>query len=197
MGGVLVPTEGGEGFLDVEGSWFSGLGVGTIPIVQTVNGIGVLLDFEKEAAGADGMNPSGRHIEKVTWVWVDGLEPFGKGAGGKGCAEVGRRCAGFESQIAEGIRGGVEHVPAFGFGFAAEATGGVGVGVNLNAEGLSGVEDLNQKGESGGWVADEFDGVVADEALKRLSIKGSAFDAAHAIWAIGDFPRLGAAGKGR
>lgn len=187
-----VPADGVGGLLEMK---FAGGAVGSdaAPVVDAVGGVGVLLDFEDEAAGVDGVDESAGDEDGVAGVDVEAVEKLAGGALGDGFGIGGGIDAGFEAGVDAGAGVGVKDVPAFGFGFAAEAGGGVVVRMDLDAEFLVGVDEFDEEGKAGGGDAgaEEVGAPGGDGLSERGSGEGAVGDGGHAVGAVGDFPGFG------
>lgn len=143
-----------EGLFDVEVARVA-VGVGAIPIVDAVGGVGVLLDFEQHDARAEGVDASRWDEENVAAFGGDAVEKVGDVALFECVGEFLARDAAFESEINFGIRRGVGDPPHFGFGFAAEFRRDGGGRVDLDGKFIAGVKPFDQNGE---WLVGRLEG---------------------------------------
>src|ERR1019366_3596518 len=73
----VVEADRGERLLAVQGAG-AGLVIDAAPVVDAVGGVGVLLDFEDDVAGADGVDASAGQEHGVALPRMEGAEELGK-----------------------------------------------------------------------------------------------------------------------
>lgn len=143
----VVEVDGGHGLVDVKIARGS-IEAHTIPVEDAVGGVGVLLDFVDEEAGADGVESARGDEDGVARAGLDGVDLAFDGTILKGGFEGLARGAFFETNVEFCTGVAVGDIPHFGFGIAAELGGDFLWRVNLNGEVVAGVEDFDEEGEA-------------------------------------------------
>ena len=99
------------------------MGIAAVPVEDPVGGVGILLDFEDDEAGADGVDASAGEEHGIALGDVDAVEAIGDGAVGNFAFELGAGDALTEADVERGAGFGLGDEPEFGLGLAAEGSG--------------------------------------------------------------------------
>ena len=166
-------------------------GVEAVPIKDAVGGVGVLLDFKQDNAGAQGVDAAAGKEHGVAGFDRDAMETVGDGLVGEVFEEFVACDTVFEADKEFGAGIGVGDVPHFSFWFTTEFGGAMSGRMDLKGEFFPGIEDFNEEREaglSGMGVAEEIAGVMfhepAEAAAGQVAVGNDAFVAG----TVADFP---------
>src|SRR5437867_7545360 len=134
----------------------TGRGIGAVPIEDPIRGVAVLLDFDQQIAGTDGVKTSCRQKYGVTGFCSNLMDVIGHCSIAQGVFELLARDLVMKSQKKFGARIGVGNVPEFCFCLAAQSAGGSFSWMHLQRKFLVRVEkfDEQRKARRGGNIAE-------------------------------------------
>ena len=135
-------------FIDVKLARFA-VETEAVPVENAVSGVGVLLNFENDVSGADGVQTATGQEHDVTGFDRNAMDMVGDGSVFDSGFKFGACDAAFESDKEVGFGRGVGDVPHFGLRFAAELLGDVCRRMDLDGEFFLGVEDFDEEGKAG------------------------------------------------
>lgn len=190
-GGLEVgEVDGAEGLWEVE---LAGLAIeaGAAPIEDAIGGVAVLLDFDDEVAGADGVDAAAGDEDEIAGGDGDAMDC---GVGGAGLDGGLKRGAGDAvTKAGEDAFAAIvfEDVPHLGLGLAAKGLGGVSGGMDLEGEAFACIEEFEEEGETGGLrggLAEDGGAMGGPEVVESEAIEGASLDDALGLGAVDDFP---------
>src|SRR4051812_20725750 len=149
--------------------------LGTIPIVNPIGGVAVLLDLDDDIAGAEGVEPAARQKNRVAGFHFKKVQMLLDASILEGLLELRGSGSFFKARVDPRFRRTIGNEPEFRFRFAAEFFGDAFRRVNLKRQILLRVEELAQDGEawSVGNFAENFVAMLRPELVQSRSAQWS------------------------
>ena len=144
---MIGEIDAGQGFGDVELAG-NPLGVGAVPIEDTIGCIGILLDFMDEKSRTDGVYASGFDEDGLAFFWSDGVDLIGDCALRDGLLEAFASDSMFQPDVKFRAWLAVSNEPHFGFRLAVERCGDGCGRVDLDGEVSRAIENFDEYGET-------------------------------------------------
>ena len=154
----------------------TGHGIDAVPIEDTIRGVAVLLDFDQQIAGTEGVKTSCRQKCGVTGFCSNLMDVIGHCSIAQGVFELLARDLVMKSQKQFGARIGLGNVPEFCFWFAAQSGGGSFRWVHLQRKFLVRIEkfDEQRKARRGGNIAENRLSLLRPQFMQGFAFKRTA-----------------------